>query len=77
MVKGIILDLIYPPKCGICGKICQEFLCTKCGILLEKQAVFGIEDTRNQEKNFDELLYVFKYDIPALRSFIYKTLLLI
>lgn len=62
MVKGTILDLIYPPKCGICGKICQEFLCTKCGILLEKQAVFGIEDTRNQEQNFDELLYVFRYE---------------
>ena len=30
--------------------------------MLEKQAIFGIEDTRNQEKNFDELLYVFRYE---------------
>ena len=22
-----VLDLIYPPTCGICGKLSQEFLC--------------------------------------------------
>ena len=50
MFKGEILDLIYPPKCGICGKISKDFLCAKCVILLEKQAIFEIEDTRNQKK---------------------------
>ena len=62
MFKGEILDLIYPPKCGICGKISKDFLCAKCVILLEKQEIFEIEDTRNKKKNFDELLYVFKYE---------------
>ena len=68
MFKGEILDLIYPPKCGICGKISKDFLCAKCVILLEKQAIFEIEDTRNQEKNFDELLYVFKYEGTARQN---------
>lgn len=62
MFKREILDLIYPPKCGICGKISKEFLCAKCAILLEKHAVFEIENTCNQGKNFDELLYVFQYE---------------
>lgn len=68
MFKGEILDLIYPPKCGICGKISKDFLCAKCVILLEKQAIFEIEDTRNQKKNFDELLYVFKYEGTARQN---------
>lgn len=62
MFKREILDLLYPPKCGICGKISKEFLCAKCAILLEKHAVFEIENTCNQGKNFDELLYVFQYE---------------
>ena len=25
-----LLNLIYPPKCGICGKLNENFLCNKC-----------------------------------------------
>ena len=34
------MNLIYPPICGICGKLSKEFLCIKCYKLLENQAKF-------------------------------------
>ena len=61
-----VLDLIYPPTCGICGKLSQEFLCKKCNKLLEQQAKFIVQRHEclgdEVEVNFEELLYVFKYE---------------
>ena len=61
-----VLDLIYPPTCGICGKLSQEFLCKKCNKLLEQQAKFMVQRHEclgdEVEVNFEELLYVFKYE---------------
>lgn len=57
-----LLDLIYPPVCGICGKLNSESLCKKCEIKLKSQSVFGIDDySRNVGKYFEEHLYVFMY----------------
>ena len=39
-----ILNLIYPPVCGFCGKLNQNFLCPKCRKLLEKEAIFGVDN---------------------------------
>lgn len=56
------LDLIYPPVCGICGKINQNSLCKKCELQLKRQAVFRIDDYSGDiKKNFEEHLYVFMY----------------
>lgn len=61
-----VLDLIYSPTCGICGKLSQEFLCKKCNKLLEQQAKFMVQRHEclgdEVEVNFEELLYVFKYE---------------
>ena len=58
-----LLDLIYPPVCGICGKIDSNSLCKKCEIKINKQAIFGVDNYKtNKEKIFDEHLYVFKYN---------------
>lgn len=61
-----VLDLIYPPTCGICGKLSQEFLCKKCNKLLEQQSKFMVQRHEclgdEVEVNFEELLYVFKYE---------------
>lgn len=54
-----ILDIIFPPICGVCGKIEKNFLCKKCEMKLEKQAVFGQESY--SDRYFDEHLYVFLY----------------
>ena len=55
-----ILNLIYPPVCGFCGKLNQDFLCPKCRKLLEKEAIFGVDNyikineakTKFKEKNY-------------------------
>ena len=80
-----LLDIIYPPVCGRCGKINKNSICNKCKIKLESQAAFGI-DNYEQETNkyFDEHLYIFMYS-GIIRnillnykfndeSYIYKTL---
>ena len=80
-----LLDIIYPPVCGGCGKINKNSICNKCKIKLESQAAFGI-DNYEQETNkyFDEHLYIFMYS-GIIRnillnykfndeSYIYKTL---
>ena len=65
-----ILDLIYPPICGICGKFNDDFLCPKCQKILENEAVFGIdkyekikiEKNLQERKYFNEHLYIFEYE---------------
>ena len=64
-----ILNLIYPPTCGICGKLNEKFLCKKCEKILESEAVFGvdkyekmkIENMSKDKKYFNEHLYIFLY----------------
>ena len=79
----LILDLVYPPVCGICGKFNQDFLCKKCQKMLEAEAKFKIDKVDNQEYFFENHLYIFKYEgiIRKLilnykfneKSFLYKT----
>lgn len=66
-----IINLIYPPTCGICGKIDESFLCKKCYKILDKQAEFGIQRYKNNENTFDEHLYIFKYE-GIIRRYILK-----
>ena len=66
-----ILNLIYPPVCGICGKLNSDFLCKKCERVLETEAIFGIDkymamtkigkNDKNDKKYFNEHLYIFLY----------------
>lgn len=54
-----ILNIIFPPVCGICGKIDKNFLCKKCQKKLEKQSYFKVD---TYEINFKEHMFIFKYD---------------
>ena len=63
--------MIYPPTCGICGKIDREFLCKRCYKKLENQAEFVIQKYKNNEMKFKEHLYVFKYE-GVVRRYILK-----
>ncbi|MCI8637505.1 MAG: hypothetical protein HFJ36_06810, partial [Clostridia bacterium] len=56
-----ILNLIYPPSCGICGKIDSNFLCIKCQKQLEKNAKFEIVQNTNTNYYFQQHLYIFEY----------------
>ena len=57
-----ILDFIYPPVCGICGKLGQDYLCKKCQKILESQAKFAIDKNQDYNQNFNKHLYIFKYE---------------
>ena len=60
MLKKVI-DMIYPPVCGICGKLDKNSLCNKCKIKLQNYANFQIEDYKQTSSNFDEHIYMFQY----------------
>lgn len=77
------LDLIYPPKCGICGKLNDNFLCNKCYLKLKNDSKFTIEENKKEEKEkeykedktnrneYNRLLYMFKYE-GMIRNIILK-----
>lgn len=57
--------LVFPPACGICGKLNENYLCNRCNLLLKKEANFQIEsyitETGFRRKYFDEHIYFFQY----------------
>ena len=57
-----ILDFIFPPVCGVCGKLCQDYLCRKCQKVLENQSKFIIDENQDFNQNFNKHLYIFKYE---------------
>ncbi len=62
-ILEIILDLIYPQVCSICGKLNKKSLCNRCKIKLEKDFKFKKDNYSNDsEKNFIEHYYFFKYE---------------
>ena len=68
-IQEKIINLIYPQTCGICGKINNKTICSKCNIQLKKQEKMGIltkekleENSLEMEKHFEELMYIFKYE---------------
>jgi len=58
-------SLIFPPMCGICGKLNENYLCGRCYKRLEKEIDFNIENYITEagfrRKHFDEHIYFFKY----------------
>ena len=53
--------MIYPTKCGICGKIGESYLCQKCYIKMSKNINFNIEK-HNKEDFFNEHIYFSNYE---------------
>ena len=64
-----LIDFVYPPTCGICGKLNNDFLCKKCEKVLETEAIYGVDKVL--EKYFNEHLYIFVYQ-GILRRIILK-----
>lgn len=56
----MILDLIYPPVCGICEKINKKSLCKKCELLIKEYEINKIEQCKN--KYFDHQIKLYKYE---------------
>lgn len=57
-----IICFIYPPTCGICGKLNSNFLCSKCQKQLEADSKFEIEKIENPTQNFQNHIYFFQYE---------------
>ena len=78
-----IKNLIYPPKCGICGKLNKKYLCRECKKKLERYAICEILENRNPYIFFDEQISIFSYkslirnEILSFKfgeaSYLYKT----
>lgn len=59
----MLLDLIYPPVCGICNQINKKNLCKKCELKIKKYEINKIEDYRNDKhKYFDYQIKMFRYE---------------
>lgn len=70
-IKEIILNLVYPPVCGFCNEINDNFLCDKCMKKLEQEKITKIDDYKNQTVFFDEHFYLFQYH-KDIRDYILK-----
>ena len=60
MIFSKILNYFYPPTCGICGKLNNDYLCKKCEKLLNRHVSENVLNIDNM--NFQELIYIFKYE---------------
>ena len=77
----MILDLIYPPVCGICGEINKKHLCTKCANKIKKYEIGRIDKVNS--KYFNYQIKVLKYENEIRdkiidykfneKSYLYKT----
>ena len=62
---NIVEKLIFPPVCGICGKLNENYLCSRCNLNLKKDACFQVDNYVTEKgfkrKCFDEHIYFFQY----------------
>lgn len=56
----MLLELLYPPVCGICGKINKRYLCVRCANRIKKYEIDRIEKVNN--KYFDYQIKILKYE---------------
>ena len=59
-ILNSFLNLLYPNVCCLCDKICDDYICPKCKIKLNKIAKFKTNKYNN--KYFRKHIYLFKYD---------------
>lgn len=66
-----IINLIYPPVCGFCNQINNNFLCQKCEERLMQVKITNIVNYKTSHIFIDEHFYLFKY-INEIRESIIK-----
>ena len=59
-ILNSFLNLLYPNVCCFCDKICDDYICPKCKIKLNKIAKFKTNKYNN--KYFRKHIYLFKYE---------------
>ena len=55
------LNLCYPNVCGVCEKICNEYICNKCRVKIKQYKKSDVNEYINN-KNFNMYAYIFIYD---------------
>ncbi len=62
---GDILNLLFPPVCGICGKRNTNWLCQTCEEKIKRLEkfyyIYSNKNPQNAHIYFDKILYVFEY----------------
>ena len=71
MVLEKLLNLIYPPVCGFCDAINENFVCDACYKKYNELKISNIQNYANDPVYFDEHFYIFKYE-KELREMIIK-----
>ncbi len=76
-----VLNFLFPPVCGICGKLDKNWICPKCKIRLERYEKIELIKSKkiinrkfnflNENIYFDEFLYCFEYK-KLVRNLILK-----
>ena len=54
------LDYFFPPICGMCGEINENYICNNCYENIKKIKKFVINEYNN--RNFSKHLYIFRYE---------------
>ena len=58
---NMVLNFIYTPVCGICGKDSRDFLCDKCFREYSNKEIANIEINKEPNFYFDEKIHLFMY----------------
>ena len=61
-----LIEILYPRQCVICGKSNEDSICGRCYKTLE----LNTKIDRYKDKNFNEHLYIFKYEGKIRKSII-------
>lgn len=61
-MKNFILDLIYPPVCGICRQISEEHLCHECAEILKKYEINLYKSNKLKNIYYQESFFLYKYE---------------
>ena len=54
------LDYFFPPICGMCGEINENYICNNCYENIKKIKKCVINEYNN--RNFSKHLYIFRYE---------------
>ena len=57
-----ILNLVYPPVCGFCGNIYENYICKKCIVKIKQYEIENKKNYNNKKMYFDEFYSIFKYE---------------
>lgn len=54
------LDLIFPPVCGLCGKLASTHICVECADKMSRKLEYRIRKV--EDKNFSTQIYILNYE---------------